>query len=215
MSNFGFDSLRLVRPYDVAFREARSAVRAGHILERAEIFDTVAAAVADCTLVVGTTAAERRELHVPLYRLEGACGVIRERAAGSAVALLFGSEKFGLSNDDMSHCHALLRIPTRTEHGSMNLGQAVAVCLYELRRDPEAVTQRFEPQPVANAEEYERITGLLAELLQLSGYVPERTSVSAELKTRRLVRRLQIPSADAETWTGMLRQVLWRVKQGG
>ncbi len=144
MSNFGFTCLRLVNPYDRAFKEARSAVRSHYILEQAEIFEDIGAAVADCTLVVGTTAVGHRDLHVPLYSLEPAGQMIREQLGHSAVALLFGSEKFGLSNEDLSHCHWLLRIPTRQEHGSMNLGQAVAICLYELWRNAEAVENRFE-----------------------------------------------------------------------
>jgi TrmH family RNA methyltransferase len=213
MSNFGFSDLRLVNPYDVAFKEARSAVRARYILEGAQVFDSVAPAVSDCTLVVGTTALGRRDLHVPLHRLEAAGALISNEMESSAVALLFGSEKFGLSNEDMSHCHWLLRIPTREEHGSMNLGQAVAVCLYELRRKESAGEKRFEaPEPVT-AEALERITTLLLELLERSGYVHENTSKSTELKVRRLVRRLGIRGADAETWLGIMRQILWKVRQ--
>ena len=215
MSNFGFTRLRLVKPYDAAFREARSAIRSKYVLEQAQIFDSLAEAVADCTLVVGTTAVGHRDLHVPLYRLETAGALIREHLANSSVALLFGSEKFGLSNEDMSHCHWLLRIPTREEHGSMNLGQAVAVCLYELRRSGEAAEHRFEPSAKASAAENERVTALLLELLARSGYTNQRTSQSTELKIRRLVRRLGIPAGDAETWLGILRQILWKVKQGG
>jgi TrmH family RNA methyltransferase len=213
MSNFGFSDLRLVNPYDVAFKEARSAVRARYILEQAQVFDSVAPAVSDCTLVVGTTALGRRDPHVPLHRLEAAGALISNEMESSAVALLFGSEKFGLSNEDISHCHWLLRIPTREEHGSMNLGQAVAVCLYELRRKESTVEKRFEaPQPVT-AEALERITALLLDLLERSGYVHDHTSKSTELKVRRLVRRLGIRSADAETWLGMMRQILWKVRQ--
>ena len=95
----------------------------------------------------------------------------------------------------------------------MNLGQAVAVCLYELVRNEGAVEKRFEaPQPVTG-EDLERITILVLDLLDRSGYVNERTSKSTELKVRRLVRRLGIRDPDAETWLGMLRQILWKVKQ--
>jgi tRNA/rRNA methyltransferase len=213
MSNFGVTDLRLVNPYDVAFKEARSAVRSRYILDQAQVFDNIAAAVGDCTLVVGTTAVGNRDLHLPLHRLETAGTLVRSRLTSSAVALLFGSEKFGLSNEDMSYCHWLLRIPTREEHGSMNLGQAVAVCLYELRRNERAVQKRFKAQPPVTAEDLDRITVLMLELLDRSGYVNERTSKSTELKVRRLVRRLGIPGPDAETWLGMLRQILWKLKQ--
>jgi len=210
MSNFGFTDLRLVKPYELAFKEARSAVRSRYILERAQVFDDVNAAVADCSLVVGTTAGGHRDLHLPLQRLEAAAPLLNEQPSA---ALLFGSEKFGLSNDDMSHCHWLLRIPTRAEHGSMNLGQAVAICLYELRRDAAAVNARFAPAPHASAEEYERATVLLLEILERSGYVHERTSTSSALKLRRLARRLGLPAGDAQTWLGILRQILWKLKQ--
>ncbi len=213
MSNFGFTDMRLVRPYDLAFKEARSAVRARYILENAQVFDGITEAVADCTLVVGTTAAGHRDLHLPLYRLEAAAQLIREHTRRSATALLFGSEKFGLSNEDMSHCHWLMRIPTRDEHGSMNLGQAVAICLYELRREAAQENVRFSPAPGASAEEHERLTALLLQSLTRSGYVNERTSASTELKIRRLVRRLSVPAADFETWLGIFRQILWKLTQ--
>jgi tRNA/rRNA methyltransferase len=87
----------------------------------------VAEAVADCTLVVGTTAVRHREIQHPLKRPELGARQIRKRLGSSGVALLFGSEKFGLSNEALSLCHWLIRIPTCAEHISMNLGQAVAV----------------------------------------------------------------------------------------
>src|ERR1700728_3215208 len=93
MSNFGFRRLRVVNPYEAAFREARSAVGAADVLAQAEEFESVADAVADCTLVVGTTAVRARNLHHPLHRLELGARAIRKRMQSSRVALLFGSEK--------------------------------------------------------------------------------------------------------------------------
>jgi len=139
MANFGFSRLRVVNPYDVAFREARSAVGAAPLLRAAEEFSTLADAVGDCRLVVGTTSVGHRELHHPIRRLEYGGRLILRALPRAPVALLFGCEKFGLSNDDLSHCHWLMRIPTVDADLSMNLGQAVALCLYELARDPKAV----------------------------------------------------------------------------
>jgi tRNA/rRNA methyltransferase len=211
MSNFGFACLRVVNPYEVAFREARSAVGAGAVMKAAEEYPGVAEAVADCTLVVGTTAVGHRQLQHPLRRIEYGARLIRRRLASSPVALLFGSEKFGLSNDDLSHCHWLLRIPTRAEHESMNLGQAVAVCLYELAREAKAGALRPERTRRAPAGEVERITELLIETLQESGYVNPLTAASTLEKIRRLVRRLDLSARDAEVWLGMLRQLRWRL----
>jgi tRNA/rRNA methyltransferase len=211
MSNFGFTDLRLVNPYDVAFTEARSAVRSHYILEGAQICASVGEAVSGCSLVAGTTSVGNRDLHVPLYRLEQAGSMLRAQLNVAPVALLFGSEKFGLSNDDISHCNWLLRIPSRQEHGSMNLGQAVALCMYELIRDSELAGTTVPAPNLADAEDLERATTLLHDILRQSGYVKERTAVSTDLKLRRLVRRLRAPKSDAETWLGILRQILWKL----
>jgi TrmH family RNA methyltransferase len=215
MSNFGFTRLRVVSPYDVAFREARSAVGAAALLESAEEVRTVADAVADCTLVVGTTAVGHRELQHPLRRLEYGARLVRREMGAGNVALLFGSEKFGLSNDDLSHCHWLMRIPTREAHGTMNLGQAVALCLYEIVRDPRAARMTQKPLKPASAADTERFTTMLLDALRASGYVNPRTAASTTQKVRRLVRRLNLPARDAEVWLGMLKQILWKLGYPG
>jgi TrmH family RNA methyltransferase len=212
MSNFGFHRLRLVNPYEVAFRDARSAVGAAATLAAAEVYKTVAEAVADCSLVVGTTAIGHRDLQHSLVRLEPGARLIRAHLAASPCALLFGSEKFGLSNQDMSHCHWLMHIPTREEHASMNLGQAVAVCLYELRRDPAALAKARRQTP-ASAAEIERITDTLLSALRASEYPKLNTSKSFHAAIRRLVRRFHLEQGDAEFLLGMLRQMVWKFKQ--
>jgi tRNA/rRNA methyltransferase len=205
MSNFGFLRLRVVRPYDPAFREARSAVGAPGLLRDAEVFSTVADAVKDCALVVGTTAVGTRQPEQTVYRLDEGGSLIRAHLQSAPAAILFGSEKHGLSNDDLGYCRWLMRIPTRAEHDSMNLGQAVAVCLYELiRSESEPSRPAAENKHEATGEEAERLTRVLLEGLTASGYTKPGTEAATEEKTRRLIRRLKLTSSDAETLTGML-----------
>lgn len=213
MSNFGFRRLRLVRPYEPSFREARSAVGASALLAGAEQFESVAEAVADCTLVVGTTAGGRRRLKDPPKPLEEGARLIRRRLSSAPIAILFGSEKRGLSNQDLSHCHWLMRIPTSEKHGSMNLGQAVAVCLYELARGRKKAIG-LEKKGHAAAGEVERITTVLLDALRESGYLKPRAAQLSEDKVRFLVRRLDLGPGDAEVWLGMLRQILWKLRSG-
>jgi TrmH family RNA methyltransferase len=213
MSNFGFCDLRVVNAHHVAFREAQSAVGAGELLRRAQEYETLAEAVADCTLVVGTTAARRRKLVHELRSLDEGASVVRRELGAGRVAILFGSEKRGLSNEDLSFCHWLMRIPTGEDHPSMNLGQAVAVCLYELRRGSE---QRV---PIASASgattaELDRFSDLLVEALRVSGYAKPR-DIALNQKIRRLVARLNLSAHDLELWLGMLRQMLWKMESNG
>jgi TrmH family RNA methyltransferase len=218
MSNFGFRHLRVVNPYDVAFEGARSAVGAAEVLARAEKFKTVAEAVADCSLVVGTTAIGHRDLQHSIQRLEAGVPLIRTHLASDrssdarACALLFGSEKFGLSNQDMSHCHWLMHIPTREEHFSMNLGQAVAICLYELARDPTAMLEAETGTPASSAE-VERIHETLLTALRASDYPKLTTSDAFVSAIRRLLWRFKLEQGDAEFLLGMLRQMVWKMKK--
>ena len=213
MSNFGVSRLRLVNPYKVAFREARSAVGASAVLKRAEEFPTLAEAVFDCSQVIGTTAVRNRVLQNPLRQLgEDSADTVRGHLQSCRVALLFGSEKIGLTNDDFTHCHWLLTIPTHEEHISMNLGQAVAVCLYELARDSgaESASEKVEP---AKSGQIEQITVGLYEALNRSGYVKPGNDAVAEKKVRRLMLRLNFQEMDAKVFLGMIRQILWKLRQ--
>jgi len=226
MHDFGFGRLRVVNEFPVPFEAARSAVDASAVLASAVGYASVAEAVADCTLVVGTTAVGERDLQHRL--LPAADAAVRMRAevrrggdpAAGRVALLFGSEKTGLSNDEMSHCHWLLTIPMH-EHGggrhlSMNLGQAVAVCLYELVRDETegaagAQGRAFEP---ADAALLERMTALLREILEETEYTRRHAANSDPAQVRRLVRRMGVDAMDAPVWTGILRQIVWKLRGG-
>jgi TrmH family RNA methyltransferase len=220
MHDFGFRHLRVVNEYAVPFETARSAVDASAVLAEAKAFGSVAEAVADCTLVVGTTAVGERDLQHPLHELAEAGGLMGEELAkeGGRLALLFGSEKTGLSNEELSHCHWLLTIPMEehegVRHPSMNLGQAVAVCLYELVRDA-GLEVAGGASAGAAAGELERLTALLSEALEATGYTQRHPSNCDEAQIRRLVWRMGNAGEDVAVWMGVLRQVLWKVRGRG
>jgi TrmH family RNA methyltransferase len=216
MHGFGFTDLRLVNEYSVSLEKARSAIDASDILATAREFVTVADAVADCNLVVGTTAVGERKQDHPLYTLAQAGGLIRSALGTARVALLFGSEKTGLSNDALSYCNWLLTIPMHPSpglrHASMNLGQAAAVCLYELIRAADN-SAKSEMRPAAQAEDLERVTELLAQMLGSIGYARRRPASAESTAVRRLVRRLHLNQSDARKWIGILRQLLWKINE--
>jgi tRNA/rRNA methyltransferase len=220
MHDFGFRQLRVVNEYAVPFESARSAVDASGVMAEAAAFSSVADAVSDCTLVVGTTAVGERVLQHPLYALPEAGEMIGEELARESgrVALLFGSEKTGLSNDELSHCHWLLTIPMEryeeVRHPSMNLGQAVAVCLYELVRSAGVATVPVSRGNLAVVEagEAERLMGLLTEVLEETGYTKRHPANCDEGQIRRLVLRMGVAASDVPVWMGILRQILWKVR---
>ena len=241
MHDFGLRHLRVVNDYPVPFESARSAVDASEILAGAVACASLAEAIADCTLVVGTTAVGERDLQHPLLPLPEAVPRIRaelRRNTGSdsnpgRVALLFGSEKTGLSNDELSHCNWLLTVPMRQREGvrhlSMNLGQALAVCLYELVRESAAALQPCESSPAveppgvlaepiipaqpASAADLDRLTTLLAETLERSGYTRRHPANSEPEQLRRLLRRMSLDAGDAAVWMGVFRQLLFKLRR--
>jgi len=219
MHDFGFRHLRLVNDYTVPFETARSAVDASAVLANAVTFASVADAVADCTLVVGTTAVGERALQHPLHALPEAAIQITAALAGedsaARIALLFGSEKTGLSNEELSHCNWLLTIPMEQHqdirHPSMNLGQAAAVCLYELVRQTGVHVGTGIPQ-AASFGEVERLTALLNDVLEKTGYIRRHPANSDESQIRRLVLRMRLATSDVPVWMGILRQIVWRIR---
>jgi len=226
MRDFGFMHLRAVNEFLPPFEAARSAVDASEVMAGARVYATVAEAVADCTLVVGTTAVGERTLQHELLELAAAGERITEalhesqlpQQTPSRVGLVFGSEKTGLSNDELSHCHWLLTIPMHQidgeHHVSMNLGQAVAVCLYELVRGgglmPPAKSA-LAGEELADGASLERITSLLNRVLQATEYTRRHAANSDPAQVRRLVRRIGASAMDAPIWMGILRQVLWKL----
>jgi len=214
MSNFGLKDLRVVNDYDVPFHDARSAIDAAPVLASAQQFATVAEAVRDCSLVYGTTAlGERRLLHAVDLLRDASTHVHAALREGERVAILFGSEKTGLSADEMSYCHRLLTIPMQTNGVSMNLGQAVAVCLYEIVREDASTHRTLPPEmTAASGEDVERMEAVLHDVLTESGYAHRYPANMRDDVLRRLVRHMTLRRDDVEVWMGVLRQVIWRLR---
>jgi tRNA/rRNA methyltransferase len=216
LANFGLRQMVVVDPFAPTWEEARTAaVGAERVLASARVAPTLLDAIGDARVVIGTTSGSRRHLDRDLLPLPELAGWFRGRKPGGRAALLFGSEKTGLSNDDLSLCHALVRIPTAADCPSMNLGQAVAVCAYELARaglvaarPPRHRAHPSEPAPFqALAHLFERAT----RVLDVSGYLKPKSRAAMLIKLRRLLLGLELTSHDVRVLGGVLAQVEWKL----
>lgn len=223
MANFGFANLAVVSPYAPHWREARSAIGALQILQSAVECASLADAVVDCSLVLGTAAVAHRTPQqpvVPLPALPPRLG--REFEHGGRIAIVFGPEKRGLTRDDLSHCHLLVEIPTSPRQPSMNLGQAVAVCLYELAartldQPPPASAERTltspgpDDQPVSSAT-LDLMAGIVDQVMEASNYSPPEMRKANRHDLRLLLRRLALTERDARRILGLFRRIIRRLK---
>ena len=224
MHDFGFAYLRVVSEYLEPVAAARSAVDAGAVIAAATTYAGMAEGIADRTLVLGTTAVGERVVEHPVWVLaeagERVAAHLRANA-GHRVAVVFGSEKTGLSNAELANCHALVTIPMAPHeglrHASMNLGQAAAVCLYELVRSRASSVVTPVVETMATAADVERLRAVFVEVLERTGYMRRYPANGEEDGLRRMVLRARPAAADVGVWMGMLRQVLWalREKDGG
>jgi tRNA/rRNA methyltransferase len=218
MANFGFREMVVVAPYSPVWQETRSAVGAEEIVTSARAVESLVEAIGDACLVVGTTAGSRRNLDRELILLPDFPTWLRQRQASGCVAVLFGSEKAGLSNEHLSHCHALLRIPTMVDCPSMNLGQAVAVCAYELSRARLVPTRplrlTIHPSDPASAQSLDHLFDRAARVLDQVGYLKPKSRRATLLKLRRLMLDLELTSHDARILGGILAQIEWKISQG-
>jgi tRNA/rRNA methyltransferase len=217
MANFGLRRLAVVAPFDPTWREARSAIGAPDLLANAVESATLAEAVADCTLVVGTGTLTRRKPEQPVVPLPDLASLVsRELARGGRVALVFGSEKHGLTREDLSYCHILVEIPTDPLQPSMNLGQAVAVCLYELTRRAEIPPATPIPSVTSatSSGRLDLLAGVIEEVMRAAGYSPRAMQPANRHDLRLLLRRLSLSAHDNRRILGLFRRILWRLKFG-
>jgi tRNA/rRNA methyltransferase len=229
MANFGFTRLKVVAAYEPHWREARSAVGAPHLLQSAQESRSLAEAVADSTLVIGTGSLNHRKPEQPVVSLpEIAPKVAQEFAHGGRIAIVFGPEKHGLTREDLSWCHTLVAIPTDPLQPSMNLGQAAAVCFYEIairalsdRAAPECAPDRASsesgaagtPQPGASSGDLDILAGLVNDVMVAANYSPRAMQEANRHSIRLLLRRLKLSAADQRRLLGLFRRILWRLSR--
>ena len=203
MANFGFDDLVVVDPHPPVWEEARRAgPGAERVLAAARVVPALAEAVADCTLVAGTTSGARRKPDRELVALAD----LKPR---SRAALVFGPEKTGLTNEELSFCHLLVRIPTMPEAPAMNLAQAVAVSCYELSRKPARKVRARRAVPPRNsaAGEVLRLLEQAAPLLEAAGFFDARTRAARLRKLRQILLRANLSPKDVALVAAAVRQV--------
>ncbi len=228
MANFGFRRLSIVAPFAVNWMEAKSAVGAPDLLREAKVFETLADAVRSCNLVVGTGSLDRRKPEQAILGLPEAAAQVRhalsaERIDRNRIALVFGSEKHGLTSDDLSWCHALIVIDTSEAQPSMNLGQAVAVCLYELSRtnfdgqahsglgtSPVLEIDPKEGHQNPTSGQLDRLAELIEETMAAANYTTRGMRSANGEAMRVLLRRLMPNDADLRRMMGLFRRILWQ-----
>ena len=206
MANFGVVDLRLVEPYAAAWDETRAAVGGEAVLKRART-TTLAGAVADSELVLGTGDG-RRVVRRPVVSLPALADYLRENLPeGGRCSILFGSEKTGLRNADLEHCRAVIRIPTRPQTPSMNLGQAAAVIAYELSRLKADEAPLLPRLPLATAGQTEDLVQWALRALDRLDYMKETPQAAKAERVRRALQRRPLTRQDA----GFLQALLKRV----
>jgi TrmH family RNA methyltransferase len=238
MANFGISRLAVVAPYAPHWREARSAIGAPELLQNAIETESLAEAVADSTFVAGTGTVTRRKPEQLVVSLPDAGPILAQHLDRSRrIALVFGPEKHGLTRDDLSFCNILIEIPTHPSQPSMNLGHAVAVCLYELARravpgvdecntggvgglptfpqkQAESLGHReLEIEPASSSAALDRLAGLIEQTMAGAGYSPRVMQPANRHDLRLLLRRLAPSALDTRRMLGLFRRILYRLNR--
>ena len=216
MRNIGPTDLVLVAPEaDLADRQARQMATHGEeILDRARIVADLGEAVADCVLVAGTSARmggpfRRQSVGTP----DEIMPRLIEAAANGPAALVFGPESSGLTNGEVTRCHYLIHIPTDPSYPALNLAQAVALCLYELRcaflRRAAPEKALFSPAPFTEQEGmFDRLRSALEDIHFIYG----DNADSLMHALRHLIGRAQPTAMEVDLLNGLARQIRWHVE---
>ena len=216
MANMGISDLTLVAPSPTLnYAEARMmAVAANAILEGRREVATLEEAVADCGLVMGTTA------RLGLYRQHAKtprewAPQILESAAANKVALVFGRETWGLTNEEIAICTNMIQIPSSEEYPSLNLAQAVMVCCYELFVAADVFDPSEEKTLECPTRTREQMFKMWREMLLAIGFMDEEKADHMMLGVRRIFSRAPLTEDDVRILMGVARQTMWKARQAG
>lgn len=218
MKNMGLTQLVIVNPRcEVLGEEAtRMSVHAIDLLETAQIVPDLPTALQGCTRVIATTARDRAiptQLETPRQALPWLVECDRP------TALIFGREDSGLTNAELNYAGRYIRIPVGSAYTSLNLAQAVGICVYELQMcvnseeidSPKTMIQMPQPSEVASVELVEGYYQQLETLLLEVGYLLPHTVAPRMEKIRRLYNRSQLSPNEVALLRGILRQVRWAI----
>jgi TrmH family RNA methyltransferase len=217
MKNMGLEELALVRPQCFPHADATArAAGAADLLLRARVVSTLGEAIGDCGLVVGTTA-RSREQHWSVLPPRAAATRIVAASRSSAVAILFGSERIGLTNDELACCQWLLRVPTNPAYDSLNLAMAVQIVAYEIQlaRDaPPAAPERATP--TATVRELQALYDHLAQVMTEVGF-EDRTAAGVHLmsRLRHIFQRAELDQNEVNILRGLLTAVQGKRRRAG
>ncbi|MFT3755646.1 MAG: RNA methyltransferase [Pseudoxanthomonas sp.] len=210
IKTMGLHRLALVAPEQFPAEEARRrSAGAEDVLANAQVFATLAEAVADCRYVLGCTARSRRvqlEEHAPRAAAERTLAL----AADGPVALVFGRERTGLTNEELQLCHAAVHIPANPEYSSLNLAAAVQVLAYELRvawLATSGAPPAKEPEGRERLASHAQLEGLFSQLgdtLEQIDFHKGRSPDSAMRKLRRLFLRSDLSEQEVRLLRGVL-----------
>lgn len=221
MKNMGLAELVLVNPREFPHPEATArASGADDVLAQARVAGSLQEAIAGCGLVLATTARTREQYYRVLDAREAAARMVAEARAGSgAVAVLFGTERYGLSNEHLLAAHALLRIPANPEYESLNIAMAAQLIAYEVRmaaRAPQQTVVAQRDAPLAAPEELERFYAHLEEVMNEADF-RDRTQSGTHLmgRIRRLFNRAELDGNEVNILRGILTAVQNRRRRAG
>jgi tRNA/rRNA methyltransferase len=209
MANMGLSDLALVAPRPLDAGEARRmACHAADVLERRREFADLAAAVSDCALVMGATAREglyRQHARTPREWAPRAL----EAARDGKVALVFGREDNGLTNEELALCTQIIRIPSAGEYRSLNVAQAVMVCAYELFVAAGIYEPPGEKSAEASSALRERMFEMWRATLLRIGFMKDDKAEHMMQGVRRVLSRGALTEDDVRIMMGIARQAEW------